>query len=177
MTLIDIIDVITRSDTKEWNHISCWGAFSAPSYRDKFEFYETFNGSENVLHHDAHSDTAAYKDDLSITIAWGLVCNEEFVEDWANNNPASNASSHFLDVFYNGALVFRTVYVVVDGGRCSLPVLRKTYDKQTNKVISLSAPRGYYKLISLLDAFGKISSFDSYWSQAGAVITDEQWPG
>jgi hypothetical protein len=67
MTLRDLIGRIVRSSPSDWNKIR-----GRPSYRDKFTLHETGGGDRfwlKVQHSDA---VAAYKLDLSITMAWGL---------------------------------------------------------------------------------------------------------
>ena len=115
MHLRELIRIIAQSDPSEWHHIACWGAHAGPSYRDRFLFREVHNESPGFLLHEAHSSAAVYIPDISITMAFGLGANEDFKEEWANQFPDEKASSSFVDVFYNAALVYRAVYVTVDG--------------------------------------------------------------
>ena len=135
MTLRELLHTIISSSRSDWNTIVCWGTHSGPSYRDQFEFYQIYEGQHNVLHSDSHGMVASYKPDLSITMAWGLTANRNFDETWATNFPDPNASSHHVDVFFNNALVYRDLFVSVDGGRAKLPLpLRRN---------ELVVPRGY----------------------------------
>ena len=169
MTLAELMDRIINSSKEDWNSIACWGAGSGPSYRNKFEFYSTYEGEQAVLHCVPYGMAASYKPDLSITLAWGLTVNEDFREPWANKFPDPKASSHYVDVFFNNALVYRELYVVVDGGRTKLPIPRKPKE--------LLVPRNYYSFIKLLDEIDTyLSSYESYFKQAGFEITNTQWP-
>lgn len=68
---------------------------------------------------DAHGNVAIYMPDISITMAFGLTAVEDFKEDWAKRFPNSSASSSIVDLFYNGSLVYRDIFVNVDGGRAN----------------------------------------------------------
>jgi hypothetical protein len=129
-----------------------------------------------VLKVEEHGNTAIYIPDASITMAFGLDAVEHFKEPWANNFPDSSASSSFVDLFYHGVLVYRDVFVNVDGGRAKLPLPRRIFDKQTKEVIALQVPERKYQLFKLLDEIEHLSDFDRYFQQAGFKIVDEPWP-
>jgi hypothetical protein len=80
------------------------------------------------------------------------------------------ASSHYVDVFYNGALVLRKQYVSVDGGRAMVP-LSISRDQ-------LVVPAGYYMFITLLDhlTLSVPSRPSDYFERAGLQIIDTPWP-
>ena len=69
-----------------------------------------------------HQEHASYKPNLSITMAWDRLDNDNFTAPFVKNNPDSNAEGKWVDIFYNDALVFRQLYVSVDGGRMNLPI-------------------------------------------------------
>jgi hypothetical protein len=174
MTLTDLIDTFVHSSKDDWNQIPTWGHVSGPSYRNQFQFSEVYNGSENVIHHREHSNVASYKPDLSITIAWGISKgNEEDVIDraWAKNNPNPEpGKGHYLDFFYNNALIFRTSYCSVDGGRCEIPF--PTYDINQNVLV----PQKYYDVIKKFNELVSTSFFDAYFTRTGITINNENWP-
>jgi hypothetical protein len=172
----DVIDRIAGSSLNDWWTISCWGAFSGPSYRDRLAFYEVYEGDKNTLHVESQPNVGVYKPDISITIAWGLHSNNDFKEAWANQFPDPQASSSFLDVFYNNALIFRNTYVMVDGGRANLPLPRVERDKEGNRTAALTVPRREHDLIRLVDSLTHKSDFDRYFRQAGLTIINEEWP-
>lgn len=173
MTLYDLIDTFIGSASSDWHSMSCWGYGSGPSYKDQFNFWDVYNGDPNVLTHREHSNVASYKPDLSITIAWGIDVGEKddrVDRDWAKNNPdPSPGISHYLDFFYNGALVFRTSYCVVDGGRCEIPF--PNYDMAGNTTV----PRQYHDVIKKLNEITGNGDFDSYFGRTGITIVDEDW--
>ena len=170
MTLDELINLVTSSNPQDWYTTVCWGADSGPSYRDHFNFFQVYEGQSNVLVAKAHPLVACYKPDLSVTLAWGLDENPHFEEPWANGFPDPKAASHYIDIFYNNALVFRTLYVSVDGGRAYLP-LPEGPDE-------LVVPRPYNALIRLIDHIGgtRISEYDTYFRRAGFQVVEGVWP-
>ena len=176
MKLTQLLETVVSSQRTDWHHIACWGAHSGPSYREHFTFYEGYEGDEHVLKADSHGNTAIYIPDASITMAFGLEAVEDFKEQWANSFPDPSASSSFVDLFYQGALVYRDVYVNVDGGRAKLPLPRRIFDKQTKKVTALHIPEAKYQFFKLLDEIEHLSDFDRYFEQAGFQIVQEPWP-
>lgn len=173
MTLDEILKIITNSDPNDWSEIGCWGYGSGPSYKDHFTFYEVYNGEPNVLKADSHSTVNVYKKDLSITMANGLVSNDDFREDWANQFPDPKAYTQIVDVFFNNALVFRETYLIVDGGRCKLPI--PSYGLEQQLVVA----KGYYDFIKFLELLSSRSTstknFDYYFGQTGIQIINEEW--
>ena len=169
MNLTQLMSIVAASSAKDWNHIICWGFESGPSYRDQFSFSEFAKGQSNLLHVTSHSDVAVYLQDVSMTIEFGLTWMDDFKEEWTERFPDRKASSSYADVFYNGNLVYRDVYVTVDGGRTKLP-LPSSRDKLDD------IPRAYAQFVRLLDNFGKVSSFDTNFRSAGMSMTDKPWP-
>lgn len=168
MTLKELLKKIVSSSKEKWNSIACCGASSGPSYHNKFEFYYTYEEQANVLFSDSHGMVASYKPDVSITLSWGLTVNDDFKEEWANKFSDPKASSHYVDVFFNNSLVYRDLYIVVDGGRAKLPLPRSRTE--------LFVPRDYYLFIKLLDEIdGYISDYDRYFKGAGLNIIEDEW--
>jgi hypothetical protein len=176
MTFEEVIETITTSEPDEWWSEACWGANSGPSYHYQPEFWELIDGDTNVLKVNAHSNVAAYKLDVSITMAWGLKLLDNFKEEWANKFPDPSASSRYLDIFYNNALIFREVYVTVDCGRAKLPLPDRKWDEKKEKIVALNVPTRRCRLIKLVDSLEYISQFDDYFKRAGFTVVDEDWP-
>ena len=119
---------------------------------------------------DSHGMSAALRADLAVTLAWGLKSNEDFHEEWANQFSDPHATSSYVDLFYNGALIHRELYVTVDGGRASLPLPERRGER-------LVAPIGYAHLCRLLVSFEtNADDFDHYMTRAGISVVDEPWP-
>ncbi len=175
MTLENLIETFINSARPDWNRISCWGANGGPSFKDKFSFWDAWNGDSNVLKHSQVSEIASYKADLSISMGWGLNIYEtdddgRVDRPWAICFPdPSPGHSKYMDFYYNNALVFREAYVVVDGGRCSLPFPNYRQDGTTY------CSR---RLCDFMRVFNRITgtdNFDYYFNQTGIEIVDEEW--
>lgn len=173
MKLSELLEIILKSNPQQWNHISCWGYGSGPSYKNDFTFYNVFERKSNVLNVKSHSSICIYKENIDITIGYGIVSNEDFKESWANQFPDPKAYSKIVDIFYRNSLVFRETYLVVDGGRCELPI--PSYGQNGELVVS----RDYYNFIKLLEKLANGSSsddnFNYYFNQTGIKIIDEEW--
>jgi len=168
MKLKDLLSLILNSTREEWSEIGCWGYGSGPSYKEKFTFYEIFDGEPNILKTSSHSNILVYKDDIAITMAYGLESTEDFVAPWANKFSDPKASTDFIDIFYNNALVYRETYLVVDGGRCRLPI--PSYNSNHELIIS----KDYYNFIKLLQRIASGSNsddaFNNYFEETGIKI-------
>ena len=88
-------------------------------------------------------------------------------------------SSSYVDVFYNNALVFRDLYVTVDGGRVSLPLPKRKLDESSSegKIVALEVPEGYHDFIRLVESLeGSADRFEEYFVRAGMTIVEKLWP-
>jgi len=110
---------VLKSSLEDWHFMA-----DAPSYHDHLRFFNVYDGQPNIVHVASHHSIAVYMPDASITMAWGLKWPDDFKEPWTEKFPDHSSSAGWLDVFFNNALVFRTPYVVVDGGRITLPLPR-----------------------------------------------------
>ncbi|WP_228235891.1 hypothetical protein [Allomuricauda sp. M10] len=174
MTLDELLDTFINSSSKDWYKIACWGYGSGPSYRDQFSFYDKYNGMDNILLHREHSNVASFKHDLSITMAWGINIGDEddkVDRPWATSEYGEPGIQHFLDIFYNNALVFRTLYCVVDKS-CPIP-----FPDNDEKGI-ITVPKKYYELIKTFSsiAYGIENWFDNYFDKSGIEIRSSIWP-
>jgi len=172
MNLRELLDIVINSSSQDWHAIGCWGYSSGPSYHDHLSFHEIYKGQPNVLHVESHSNVAVYIPDVSITMAYGLdIGDGRYEQPWVKNFPDENANVHFVDVFFNKALVYRDAYVTVDGGRILLPVPRRT--KNGNLEVAERACR-FVKLLDSMSHNG--SEFDFSIKRAGFTVVDEEWP-
>lgn len=170
MELKNLMELIIKSSPDDWNTINCWGANSGPSYHYKFTSQQQYQGQPPVLQSASHTLVATYKPDISISMAWGLAMNNQFMEQWINNFHDQRASSHYVDIFYNNSLVHRAIYVIVDGGRAKLPLAKI-------EGTDLQVPEAYRDFVKLLDQIDSYhSQFDSYFQRANFAIIEENWP-
>lgn len=178
MKLENLIDLFIGSVKENWNQIECGGTGSGPSYKDSFTFHQRYDSQDNIITHASFNDLAVYKEDISITMAWGLpVINHsneesELKKDWISKFPDGRVGHYRLvDLFYNNALVLRSEYVLVDGGNYKLPY------PNTDGKGGYSCPKRYADFIGALHRITGTSSnmFDYAMSIAGITTTDEKW--
>jgi hypothetical protein len=157
MTHHDLRQLCAQSTPDDWNVITCWGAYSGPSYLG--QVLETT--PEEHTFEETHGMRGAYKPDVSVGIAWGYPSNDNWHEAWVENFPDKQASSHFVDFFYNGMLVDREVYISADGGRAYIPL---------PKIDTLTITQWQYEFFGMLDRLERTSDFDGYLRRAGITI-------
>jgi hypothetical protein len=108
------------------------------------------------------------KTKLEISMPMGFRSNEFRTEKWATQFPAPNATSHDLDMLWNGRPVLREARVYADGGRAGLPLS----DPGTDNV-----PSRKLQLFRLVDSTGRYTiQFDEYWIRSGLTSIDRRWP-
>lgn len=175
MTLAEIIKTIVGSNPDDWHCISCWGGNSGPSYRGQWEQWNAPDQGKApdkwFLERKEHSNIGVLKSNAAITMAVGLEYLNDFKEPWANQFPDPRAHGQFADVFFQGALVYRVHYVVVDGGRGWLPLPRREKDGSLLVPKSLAAFMEIVKQIT-----GGSASDDGYLGRSGMKLTDDVWP-
>ena len=166
-------NLITDTSENDWTRISCWGAGSGPSYLNNFSVWNTGTGDFKNLEIDSHGEYMSLKKDLLVSVAWGITHNENFQEDWANSFPDTYAKSSFVDFFYSGVLVFRDIYVSVDGGRCALPLPKRIFNKEKGTVEKHVISKQRYEFFRLLN--NNNSEYDYYIKSANFEIIDDEW--
>lgn len=169
MRLPDLIKTIVGSGQSDWWVLPCWGAGSGPTYRDQFIFHSQYDGQPNVMTVESHSNTATLIENASTTMTWGLESGR-YSHTWLSKfEHADDATLDYVDVFYNGALVYRTKYVSVDEGRVYLPVPLGE---------RLEVPTGYRSFVRLVHTLtiGSPEEFDSYYRRAGFTTGETSWP-
>lgn len=176
MTLEEYEAKILASTEKDWTRINCWGAGAGPSFKNAFSVWTTGSGDFYKSEVDSHNEVLSLKSDLLISVACGITHNDDFIEDWANSFPDAKASSAFVDFFYMNQLVFRDIYVTVDGGRCRLPLPEINYsfsnDFNPDKK-RLTVPQGKYQFFGILN-YAEYD-YDEYLRRAGIEIVDTKW--
>jgi hypothetical protein len=171
MTLQEYFDRLLKTGREDWTVIACWGASSGPSYRERIEAEGTHVQVE------AHSTVASLKSDLQVSLAWGFPHMRNFEEEWANSFPDRKASSHFLDFLFNGVLVFREVYVAVDGGRCMLPLPdpQTVPTPETKEITGCEISFDQCTFFRLLNSLESNVDFDDYVRRAGIRVVEKPW--
>lgn len=119
-----------------------------------------------------HTVVMTFKPEVSISMAYGMVQDKEFKDDWAMRFPNKRAHTTFLDILYHGALVFRDQMVAVDGLRCILPL------PPPNQVQPpFDIPERRLRVAKLVHALaGPDISFDQYFQRVGMRSANHPWP-
>lgn len=175
MNLQDYAMKILDTTKEDWTIFSCAGFGSGPSYLQSLSVWTNGKNEFENIEISSHPMRASLKKDLSIWIAWGYPSNPDFQESWANKFPDPKASSGIVDFFYNDVLVFRDLYVSVDGYRCQLPLPDRDFDHKTHEVLRHTVPKDKYKFFKMLDGFEKTPDFDDYFGQVKFEIVDDSW--
>lgn len=178
MRYAEVLDMIDRSSAEEWNHIGCLGSGAGPSYKNVFYTWDDHKHGL-VTGVDSFPNHAVYKEDVNLSMAWGLDRDERHWEsnrmplsfDFSENFPDTSVSVFFADVFWAGTLVERRYLISVDGGRCALPMpqVRKTTEESgrgfEEVLISEDLP-----LARLLHGLEGTDDFDHYVRASGLRI-------
>lgn len=166
MTLDELLTTCAQSSTDDWNTITCWGARSGPSYLDQFIPSE-FRGVYR-LEHRTHAQRSAYRPHLSINIGWGLDPDEEWGghkrdlrSDYFDHFDDSGWSMNYCDFFYNGNLVAREGYAVVDGGRAILPL-------PNHEGFVTQWEHDWFRVLDGIGLY--VSDYDSYFHRSGLRV-------
>lgn len=156
------IEYIARSAPADWN------VEEGPLYLHAAAHESTAKNSPKDL---SHMFIMAYRRDLAITMAYGMLCKDEVEEPWTAAFPNKRASLRFLDFFYNSALVFRATLMAVDGGQCVLP------PPNPGPSSPWHVPRRKADVARLVHQItNPMRDFDSYFEFANFKIIDEHWP-
>ncbi len=173
MTLDEYKILILSASPDQWNKMGCWGAGSGPSFRDSFSVWTKGSGEFHNIEINSHSEVYSLKTDLLVSIACGITHNDDFIEDWANSFPDKKASSSFIDFFYCNQLVYRDIYVSVDGGRCRIPLPDVKLNSSTYQLEKFTVPLEKYQFFKLLNGSG--SDYESYFQRTDIETVNEPW--
>lgn len=169
MKLEEIENLLLKSERADWSIIPCESFGNGPSYKNKLIYSEVLDDDTHVIQVDSHSNIAVFKPNVGITMAFGLVLEEEVEFEWLDRFESNSASSYFMDIFYHNALVHREKYLLVDGVECILPYPISDTKRMKPKV-SLEQ-YAFIGLLHLLEA-DRVSKekYDSYFEQSGIVL-------
>ena len=170
MRLADLLEMICQSDPTHWNSID-------PPYAKYVTHLEVVRESIQAESF-GHYALWVYVDDIQISVALSEELDRhgaEYQAEW-NTFPDKRINEHFLDVIYNGQIVYREVVLGVDGGRALLPSPKlETIDTGqmwhepfTNTVTELQ-----FELAQFLARVQGNREFDGYFKQAGFVVLPE----
>ena len=169
----DVVGMVTTSGVSDWQQID-GGRFFI------YELGEYSSAEGRGVSVEYHHSLGVYRGDVGLRLAWGLEEDRDLQFE-GMSFPDKQIWRCFADAFWQGALVARWRYLLVDGGRCSLPEVHQAYDgveehpgdpaKWTFR--RSTARMGDVAVARLVDGLSGRSEFDSYMSRAGiAVVAD-----
>jgi hypothetical protein len=151
MTLEDIRNICAKSEPEDWARIDF------PLYAGEIAYYaEAPEGKY------AHDGRAIYKPDIAISILSGHTFQDNYQADWLEDFADKSATGNLADIAYNGVVVDRVHYVVVDGGRSILP---------SPLMGRLTVPGWNDAIVRLLHAlYNSPEPYDRYFETAGLSV-------
>lgn len=169
--LSEIVGRVTGSRPEDWHRVDAGNV----TYLDRLEHGWTYeNGvKQSFIEVESHHSRVVMKDDVQIGMAWGVRRDpdgERFHEDWTERFADEQASAAWLDLLYNGQLVDRRMYVVVDGGRCKLPLPEQIFAEGFGvgpREKRLWVRREDALIMGLINALDSGYDYARYLSQAG----------
>jgi hypothetical protein len=167
LNLTDLLHEITASDRTDWCKTG------ELTFHDRFDNCGMGHSKETFLVSESHYAGASYMPNCSITLAWGITFLDNYKAVWANKGPDKRATGHYLDVFYNGALVYRQPYVGVDGGNDPIPL--------PDGDATLKVSKGAVDLVKVMDRLTiaprpQHASIEAAIQGCGITIVDRKWP-
>ncbi|MFE0449593.1 hypothetical protein [Streptomyces fungicidicus] len=180
MRLEDIRNTIEGSTNADWHHIGCWGSGAGPSFHDRWERWGTLGGGawdKWALDLDSHGNTLVYRENVALTISWGIKVSEDMTPDWnsafTDDRPLSYQAG---DIFWNGVLVDRHYLAAVDGGRVILPLPKPVHEEREGRTVvaRYEVTRYQRAFARLVDRAEPAEDFDQYYAKAGFVTVDNR---
>jgi hypothetical protein len=160
MKFTSYLETIARSAPADWG-VQSGPLYLAPVYAPGTEPKKP----------STHTFHMAYWPDLSITMAHGMICEEDIRHPWTTEFPDPKASSLYIDFFYNSALVFRDLLVAVDGGQGILPL------PNPGPTSPYEVPRRRRDIARLIHQItNPARDFDEYFTAARFKAIEEVWP-
>jgi hypothetical protein len=167
MTLDAVLHILIHSDASDWCRIPCGEPGGGPSYYYRIED-ANWDGT-NVQITGMHTSVATYRQDLSITMAWGMKAGKNSDRDEVRSSSSPDprqGECYLLDLFYSGSLVFRTSYCDGEDGSCKLPLADAA--KQV--------PQRYADVIRKLNELEGDDGFETSMKRSGTTVVDAAWP-
>lgn len=128
---------------------------------------------------DEHQSVAVYRQDIAVTIAWGMTHRDDLRFEWSDRFPDSDVSDFYVDVFSNGMLVDRWFALTVDGGRAVLPVcdIAVVGDVFAGdaEIIGSKAYESNVRIARLIHELeGSHDDFDDYLARSGITVLPDR---
>jgi len=170
MTYDEIWRILVESDATDWYQVP--EAQSAGAFLWSITTWHSGDDLVNI-ELESHHSRAVYRPDVSLGLAWGLRHQKDFTESWTDVFPDTNASSQYVDVLWNGMLIDRLVFVVVDGGRSTIPMPDRKLVERT--VVGYWLTKRNFRfggLIAGIKGSTALHTYQSYVERAGIVVEE-----
>ncbi len=165
MTLEEYLKVVTTSTPADWR------ATEVPTFMHRIVPVRSTGGGAVDFEVQEHNTMLSFTKDIRFGMAWGLVMDKNYREDWLAKLPNKRAEAVVLDFLYGGALVFRDTLVAVDGWRCILPQPINSDGPPFN------VHERRFRVAKLIHQIvGPETSFDSYFRRVGMAPVKSAWP-
>ena len=165
MTLDEYLSVVAASTSEDWR------ATNMPTFMYRIIPVRGAGGGNTDFEIQEHNMMLSFTKDVRFGMAWGLVADKNYKEDWVAKLPNKNAEGVILDFLFNGALVFRDMLVAVDNWRCILPQPINSEGPPFN------VPERRYRLARLThNLVGPEANFESYFKRVGMQSVKRAWP-
>jgi len=170
MRLADLLEMICQSDPTHWNSMD-------PPYAKHVTHLEVVRETIQAESFGYYAKWV-YMDDIQISIALSEELDRhsaEYQADW-NIWPNRHIDEHFLDIMYNGQIVYREIVLGIDGGRALLPSPKlETVDtgQMWHEPFTNSVTELQFELVRFLAGVQGNREFDGYFKQAGFVVLPE----
>ena len=165
MTLEDYLTVIASSKAADWR------VSLLPTFMYRIVPVRASGGGTTDFELQEHTTQMTFTKDVRFGLAWGLVADKNYNEEWVQKLPNKRAQGVILDFHYNGALVFRDTLVAVDGWRCILP------QPLGDSGPPYPVPKRRAQLGKLAHQLvGPDTNLDAYFKRVGMQLIDKPWP-
>jgi hypothetical protein len=166
MTLEDFMTVIAGSKPGDWR------TTLLPTFMYRVVPVRATGGGTADFELQEHSTMMTLAKDVRFGMAWGLIADKNYNEDWIQKLPNKRAQGVILDFMFNGAMVYRDMLVAVDGWRCILP-------QPVNETgPPFKVPERRARIAKLAHQLvGPDTNFEAYFKRCGMQIDPQSWPG
>lgn len=163
MTLEDYLTVIAGSTPADWR------STLLPTFM--YRVVPVRGGSGPDFELQEHTTMLTYTKDVRFGMAWGLVADKNYNEDWVQKLPNKRAQGILLDFMFNGSVVFRDMLVAADGWRCILP------QPMDETGPPFRVPERRARIARLAHQLvGPDTNFDAYFKRVGMQLVKQPWP-
>ena len=166
MKLDDYLSVVAQSAPNDWT------VSKVPTFMYRLVPVRSPDNRALDFELQEHTALIIFRRDIRFSMAFGLVQNANFNDDWATNFPNKRAQSVLLDFLFGGAMVYRDTLTAVDGWKCLLP---QPSVEQIEAPFQI--PEKQHAIAKLVHALvGPNTNFETYFQRCGMRVAKIGWP-